>query len=96
MDGRRSSMFFKHLNMVHEVEDPNPERYWKECTIELDKVMAREAKLVSESPAAFTSSRQRGEDGREKIVITVEVPSRAEADYLRDKHRESDHLKVYH
>jgi len=90
-------MLFKYLNMVHEVEDPSPERYWKECSVELDKVMAREAKLASESPAAFTSSRVRDEDGREKIVISVEAPSKVpETDHLRDKYiGNSDHLKVY-
>ena len=97
MDGRRSTLLIKQLNTVHEVNDPNPERYWKECSVELDKVMAREAKLASESPAAFTSSRQRGEDGREKIIVSVEAPSKVpETDYLRDKYIEySDHLKVY-
>jgi len=97
MDGKRSTLLIKHLNMVHEVEDPNPERYWKECSVELDKVMAREAKLASESPAAFTSSRQRGEGGRDKIIISVEVPSNVpETDYLRDSYIEnSDHLKIY-
>lgn len=97
MDGQRSTLLIKHLNMVHEVEGCNPERYWKECTVELDKVMAREAKLAFERPAAFTATRQRGEDGRDKIIISVEVPSNVpETDYLRDRYIEgSDHLKVY-
>jgi outer membrane lipoprotein-sorting protein len=97
MDGKRSTLLIKHLNMVHEVEDPDPERYWQKCSVELDKVMAREAKLASESPAAFTSTRVRGEDGRDKIVISVEAPSKVpETDYLRDKYiGNSDHLKVY-
>jgi hypothetical protein len=97
MDGTRSTLFIKHLNMVHEVEDCNPERYWKECAVELDKVMAREAKLASERPAAFTSAWQRGKDGRDKVIISVEVLSNVpETDYLRDKYIEkSDHLKVY-
>jgi len=97
MDGRQSSMFYKYLNMVHEVEDPDPGRYWDESLVELDKVMVREAKLASERPAEFTSNPRRGEDGRDKIVITVEVPSTVpEGDYLRNKSIEcSDHLKIY-
>jgi outer membrane lipoprotein-sorting protein len=97
MDGRLSSMFYKDLNMVHEVEDLNPERYWDETLVELDKVMSREAGKASEHPAQFSSNRRYGEDGREKIIITVEVPSTVpEGDYLRNKSIEhSDHLKIY-
>jgi outer membrane lipoprotein-sorting protein len=97
MDGRLSSMFYKYLNTVHEVEDPDPERYWTECLVELDKVMVREARNASEHPAEFTSSRQRGADGREKVIVSVEVPSKVpETDYSRDKSiKNSDHLKIY-
>jgi outer membrane lipoprotein-sorting protein len=97
MDGRLSSMFCKYLNTVHEVEDPDPGRYWTESLVELDKVMAREARNASEHPAEFTSSRQRSDDGREKVIVAVEVPSRVpETDYSRDKSiKDSDHLKVY-
>jgi len=97
MDGRQSSMFYKSLNMVHEVEDPDPGRYWDEALVELDKVMSREASKASEHPAQFSSSRRYGEDGREKMVITVEVPSEVpETDYSRNKRiRDSDHLKIY-
>lgn len=97
MDARLSSMFYKSLNVVHEVEDPNPERYWDESFVELDKVVSREASKASEHPAQFSSTRRRGEDGREKMVVTVEVPSTVpETDYLRNKSIEhSDHLKIY-
>lgn len=97
MDGRQSSMFYKDINEVHEVEDPDPGRYWTENLVELDKVMAREARNASEHPAEFTSSRQRGDDGHEKVIIAVEVPSRVpDTDYSRDKSiKNSDHLKIY-
>lgn len=97
MDGRTSTMFMKHLNEVHEVEDPSPERYWKECLVEVDKVMAREARYASERPAEFTSYRETGPDGLEMIVVAVEMPTNVPpTDYLRNKYIEnSDHLKIY-
>ena len=97
MDGRTSTMFMKHLNEVHEVEDPSPERYWKECLVEVDKVMAREARHASERPAEFTSYRETDPDGREMIVVAVEMLTNVPpTDYLRNKYLEnSDHLKIY-
>ncbi len=97
MDGRTSTMFMKHLNEVHEVEDRSPERYWKECLVEVNKVMAREARRASERPAGFTSYRETGPDGREMIVVAVEMPTNVPpTDYLRNKYLESsDHLKIY-
>ncbi len=97
MDGRLSSMFFKATNEVHEVSDLSPQRYWDECLVEVDKVTEREAKNASEHPAQFSLYREQGEDGREKIVISVEVQSRVpETDPLRDAYIEnSDHLKIY-
>ena len=97
MDGRTSTMFMKHLNEVHEVEDPSPERYWKECLVEVNKVMAREARRASERPAEFASYRETDADGREMIVVAVEMPTHVPlTDYLRNKYLEnSDHLKIY-
>ncbi|MBN2131109.1 MAG: hypothetical protein JW741_16530 [Sedimentisphaerales bacterium] len=97
MDGGTSTMFMKHLNEVHEVDDPSPERYWKECLVEVNKVMGREAQTASQRPAAFTSSRETDPDGREMIVVTVEMPTHVPpGDYLRNKYIENaDHLKIY-
>jgi outer membrane lipoprotein-sorting protein len=97
MDGRTSTMFMKHLNQVFESNDPSPERYWKECLVEVNKVMTREAQCASERPAAFTSYREVGPDGREMIVVTVEMPTHVPPeDYLRNKYLENaDHMKVY-
>jgi len=97
MDGRTSTMFMKHLNEVHEADDPSPERYWKECLVEVNKVMVREAGRASEHPAAFTTYRETAPDGREMIVIAVEMPTYVPPeDYLRNKYLESsDHLKRY-
>ncbi len=97
MDGGMSTMLIKHLNEVHEVADPNPERYWDECLVEVDKVTEREARNASEHPAEFSLYREQGEDGREEIIISVEVQSRVpETDHLRDRYiKNSDHLKVY-
>jgi hypothetical protein len=97
MDGQTSVMLMKNTNTVHEVEDRAPERYWKECLVEVDKVMAREARNASEHPAEFTSYREAGPDGREMIVVSVEMPSRVPpTDHLRNQYIEdSDHLKIY-
>jgi len=97
MDGRTSTMFMKHLNQVFEADDPSPERYWKECLVEVNEVMAREAQTASERPAAFTSSRETDPDGREMIVVAVEMPTHVPPDdYLRNKYLENaDHLKIY-
>lgn len=97
MDGQYSTMLFKGTEYVHRVEDRDPGRYWKECLVELDTVMSREAKKATEQPSEFAVRRESGADGREKTVITVEVPSKvAETDYLRNKYIEnSDHLKIY-
>lgn len=97
MDGRSSVMLMKNSNMVHEVEDLRPERYWKECLVEVDKVMAREAQNASTRPAEFTSYREKNSDGREMILVSVEMQSRVPAtDHLRNSYIEnSDHLKIY-
>lgn len=97
MDGRTSTMYMKPFNEVHEVQDPSPERYWKECLVEVGKVMAREAKNASERPAGFTSYRETDPNGREMIVVSVEMPTNVPpADYLRNAYLEnSDHLKIY-
>ncbi|MEN6337532.1 MAG: hypothetical protein ABFE01_25040 [Phycisphaerales bacterium] len=97
MDGQKSTMLMKNSNTVHEVQDRNPERYWKECLVEVDKVMAREAQNASQRPAEFTSYRETGADGREMIVVSVEMKSKVPAtDHLRNKYIEdSDHLKTY-
>lgn len=97
MDGRNSTMLMKGGNTVCESVDRSPERYWTQSLVEVNKVMAREAQRASQQPAQFTSTRQRGEDGREKIVIAVEATSKVPpADYLRNKYIEdSDHLTVY-
>jgi len=97
MDGRTSIMLMKSFNEVHEVEDRSPERYWKEGLVEVGKVMAREAETASQRPAGFTSYRETDPDGREMIVVAVEMPTNVPpTDYLRNKYLESsDHLKVY-
>ncbi|MGE5295108.1 MAG: LolA family protein [Solirubrobacterales bacterium] len=97
MDGQTSTMLMKNSNTVHEVEDRSPERYWTECLVEVDKVMAREAQNASERPAEFTSYRETGTDGREMIVVSVEMKSKVPpTDHLRNKYIEdSDHLKTY-
>ncbi len=97
MDGQLSTMLYKFNNYVHEVRDLSPERYWPECLVELDKVTAREAQKASAQPAVFDLRRQAGEDGREKIIVTVEAESMVpETDYLHNKYiRNSDHVKVY-
>ncbi len=96
MDGRRSTMFMKPSHVLESV-DRNPERYWRESLVELGGVMTREAKKAAEHPADFSCYRERGEDGREKVVIAVEAQARVpETDYLRNKYIEdSDHLKIY-
>jgi len=97
MDGRTSAMLMKNSNTLHEVEDLRPERYWKECLVEVDKVMAREARNASERPAEFTSYRETADDGREMIVVSVEMQSKVPpTDHLRNSYIEnSDHLKIY-
>jgi outer membrane lipoprotein-sorting protein len=97
MNGQESTMLMKNSNTVHEVEDRDPERYWKECLVEVDKVMAREAQNASEHPAQFTSYRETGSDGREMIVVSVEMQSKVPpTDHLRNRSIEdSDHLKIY-
>jgi len=97
MDGQTSTMLMKNTNTVHQVQDLRPERYWKECLVEVDKVMAREALNASERPAEFTSYRETGPDGREMIVVSVEMQSKVPpTDHLRNKYIEnSDHLKIY-
>jgi len=96
MDGRGSTMLIKPSHVVESV-DRSPERYWRESLVELGSVMTREAKKAAEHPADFSSYRERGEDGREKVVIAVEAQARVpETDYLRNKYIEdSDHLKMY-
>lgn len=97
MDGQRSTMLMKYNNYVHTVGDLSPERYWKECLVEVDKVMSREAQAATGHPADFALRHERGDDGRDKILITVEAQAKVpETDYLRNKYIEdSDHAKVY-
>ncbi len=96
MDGRGSTMLIKPSHVVESV-DRSPERYWRESLVELGSVMTREAKKATEHPADFSSYREQGEDGREKVVIAVEAQARVpETDYLRNKYiDDSDHLKIY-
>lgn len=96
MDGQRSIMLMKPDHVV-ESFDRNPERYWPESLVEAGAVMTREAQKATEHPADFSSYRERGEDGRDMIVITVEAKAKvAEGDYLHDKYiDDSDHLKIY-
>ena len=97
MDGRTSTMFMKHLNEVYESDHRSPEGFWKEGLVEVNKVMVREAQRASERPAGFTSYREAGPDGRERIVVAVEMPTNVPpTDYLRNKYLESsDHMKIY-
>ena len=96
-DGRLATMLMKGSNLVHESTKLNPEEWWTECLVEVNKVMSREAQKATEQPAQFTSYREPGEDGREKIVISVEAPSKVPpTDYLRNKYIDnSDHLTIY-
>jgi outer membrane lipoprotein-sorting protein len=96
-DGQQATMLMKGSNTVHESAKLNPEEWWTECLVEVNKVMAREAQKAAEHPAQFTSYREPGEDGREKIVITVEAQSKVPpTDYLQNKYiDDSDHLTVY-
>jgi outer membrane lipoprotein-sorting protein len=96
MDGQRSIMLAKP-NYIFETVDRNPERWWRECLVEAGAVMAREAKEAAEHPADFTSYHERGEDGRDMLVVTVEAKAKVpEGDYLHDQSIEdSDHLKIY-
>ncbi|MCU0914019.1 MAG: hypothetical protein MUC88_05590 [Planctomycetes bacterium] len=96
MDGQKSIMLSKPEHVVESV-DRNPERYWRESLVQAGAVMTREAQHAAERPADFSTHREPGADGRDKIVIAVEAPARvAEGDYLRNKYIEdSDHLKVY-
>jgi hypothetical protein len=82
---------------VLESVDRNPERYWPESFVELGAVMTREAQKATEHPADFSTHHERGEDGRDKVVITVEAQAKVpKDDYLRNKYIEdSDHLKIY-
>jgi len=97
MDGQRSTMLMKSSKRVHEASDLSPERYWRECLVEVDKVMAREAQAATGHPTDFAMSHEPGDDGRDKILITVEAQAKVpEGDYLRNKYIEgSDHLKIY-
>ena len=97
MDGQCSTMLIKHNNYLHTVGDLNPERYWKECLVEVDKVMSREAQAATGHPADFALHHEQGEDGRDRILITVEAQAKVpETDYLRNKYiHNSDHAKVY-
>ncbi len=97
MDGRTSTMYMKHLNEVYESEDRSPERYWTECLVEVGKVMAREAEIALKRPTGFTSYREMDPNGREMIVVSVEMPTNVPpTDYLRNAYLEnSDHLKIY-
>jgi outer membrane lipoprotein-sorting protein len=96
-DGQQATMLMKGSNTVHESAKLNPEEWWTECLVEVNKVMSREAQKAAEHPAQFTSYREPGEDGREKIVITVEAQSKVPpTDYLQNKYiDDSDHLTVY-
>lgn len=97
MDGRMSTMYMKHLNEVYESDDRSPERYWTECLVEVGEVMAREAEMAAKRPAGFTSYRETDPNGREMIVVSVEMPTNVPpTDYLRNAYLEnSDHLKIY-
>ena len=97
MDGRTSTMLMKNSMRSTNRRTASPERYWKECLVEVDKVMAREARNASERPTEFTSYRETDPDGREMIVVSVEMPTNVPpTDYLRNKYLESsDHLKIY-
>lgn len=97
MDGQRSTELVKSINRVHEASDLNPERYWRECLVEVDKVMAREAQAAMGHPTDFAVSHELGDDGRDKILIAVEAQAKVpEGDYLRNKYIEgSDHVKIY-
>ena len=96
MDGQRSVMLMKPEHVV-ESAARNPDWYWRESLVEVGAVMTREAQQAAEHPADFATYRERGEDGRDKIVVTVEAQARVpEGDYLHDKYIEdSDHLKIY-
>jgi outer membrane lipoprotein-sorting protein len=96
MDGQRSIQLMKPEHVLESV-DRNPERYWPESFVELGAVMTREAQKATEHPADFSTHHERGEDGRDKVVITVEAKARVpEDDYLRNHYIEdSDHLKIY-
>ncbi len=96
MDGQHSVMLCKP-NFIVDSVDRNAERYWPESQVEVDAVMTREARKATEHPADFSSYRERGEDGRDMIVITVEAKARVpEGDYLHDKYiDDSDHLRIY-
>ncbi len=97
MDGQRSTMLFKDLNLVHEVRDRSPERYWDECLVEIDQVTNREAKEAAKNTSEFVLYHEQGEDGRDKIVIVVEAQAKVpETDHLRNKYiKNSDHQKIY-
>ncbi|UCD51936.1 MAG: hypothetical protein JSW27_04720 [Phycisphaerales bacterium] len=97
MDGQRSTMLIKYNNYIHQVNDLNPERYWKECLVELEKVMSRESEAATGRPRGFTVLHERGDDGRDKIFVTAEAQANIpETDYLRNKYiHYSDHAKVY-
>ncbi|MBN1507748.1 MAG: hypothetical protein JW955_12930 [Sedimentisphaerales bacterium] len=96
MDGQRSIMLMKPNHIVESV-DRSPDRYWRESLVEAGAVMAREAKEAAEHPADFTSYHERGDDGRDMIVVTVETKARVpEGDYLHNQYvQDSDHLKIY-
>jgi outer membrane lipoprotein-sorting protein len=96
MDGQRSIQLMKPEHVLESV-DRNPERYWPESFVELGAVMTREARKATERPSDFSTHRERGEDGRDKVIITVEAKAKVpEGDYLRNHYIEdSDHLKIY-
>ncbi len=96
MDGQRSTMLMKPNHVVESVHR-SPERYWRESLVELGDILTREAERAAERPADFSSFREPGNDGRDKVVITVEAKARvSDTDYLRNKYiDDSDHLKIY-
>jgi outer membrane lipoprotein-sorting protein len=96
MDGTHSTMLIKP-DRIYESVDRSPERYWPESFVELGAVMTREARKATEHPADFSTHHERGEDGRDKVVITVEAQAKVpKDDHLRNKYIEdSDHLKIY-
>ena len=97
MDGYQSTMLIKDNKHVFETQKLDPEAHWKECLVEVDKVISREAQKATVHATDFVMVREPGDDGREKIIISVEAQATVpETDYLYNQSIEtSDHLKIY-